>query len=81
MAVIQVIDADGEWVHNPRAFPFCDPETGVNFQPGGHFYKVRVGEKSWLAAQLEAKVLSRCDDPLAGAAAGPEPVAKGGKKK
>lgn len=81
MAVIQIIDAKGEWVHNPRAFAFCDPETGVNYQSGGHFYKVVVGEKSWLEAQLDAGVLKRCDDPTADAAPGPEPAAKGGRKK
>jgi hypothetical protein len=65
MGNVKVVDLDGEWVHNPRAFPFSDPETKVQYAPSW-FYKVKVQAGSWIAGQVEAGVLVRAPDPTAG---------------
>lgn len=63
MGTFTIIDADGKWVVNPHGFRFADPETSNVFQPG-HPMKVAVPEKSWLAGQIDAGVLTLTRDPV-----------------
>lgn len=78
MSNVRIIDLDGEWVHNPRAFPFADPETKVQYEPSW-FYKVRVPSPSWVGRQIAAGVLIRCTDPTGSAPKAPPPKTPPGK--
>ena len=62
MSTFRVIDKGGKWVVNPHAFAFADPETGNRYAPA-ELVKVNVPEGSWLALQVEAKVIVFSEDP------------------
>ena len=63
MGNIQIIDVDGEWVSNPHAFTFVDPETGTRFSPGT-LTKIKYGDKSWIETQVYAGTLAEGEDPM-----------------
>ena len=60
---IQIIDVEGQWVNNPHAFAFVDPETGVRFSPGV-LTKISYADGSWIETQIYAGTLAEGEDPL-----------------
>lgn len=58
-----IVDKDGQWLTNPNAYPFPDPESGTLFAPGGLAVKIKVPKTGWIATQLAAGVLVKTDDP------------------
>ena len=63
MGSITIIDVSGKWVINPSSYRFVDPETKVAFEPGIPT-RVLCPEGSWLAGQMEAKVIVPTPDPV-----------------
>ena len=57
-----VIDPAGQWVVNPHQFAFVDPGTQVRFDPAKPV-KVKVTKGSWLAGQMDARVIVLAEDP------------------
>ena len=60
MGDFKVVDKTGIWLSSVAAFPMIQPD-GHRFLPR---QPTKIDLDDWIKGQVEAKVLTVCDDPL-----------------